>query len=1177
MKSAGFIHLHNHTEYSILDGMLRVSDGDNHPSEFLRHLAAKNIPAMAITDHGNMYGAAEFYFMASELGIRPIIGCEVYVARDSRTDRNPQKETGHMTILARDYEGYQNLMEIVSRAFLEGYYHAPRIDTELLAQHAKGLIALSGCLKSHIARRCADGRLEEAEKLACGYRDILGKENFYLELMDHGIAEEQAAMKGLLEISKRTGIPVVATNDCHYPKKEDWEAHDAHMCISTGSLLDDARRMRMSTHEFYFKSPEEMIQLFSHSPQALASTMEIAERCHVKLPTDKLYLPHFEVPAAFAGMDQDRYLEHLCLEGLKAKLGGKIPPEYAERLKFELSVIARMGFASYFLIVTDFINHARSQNIPVGPGRGSGAGSLVAFSLDITRIDPIVNGLLFERFLNPDRKSMPDLDIDFSDEGRPRVIEYVRKKYGEANVAQIITFGTIRAKSAVKDVGRVMGVPLPEVEKIAKLIPSAPDSTVYKALRTVPELQEAAKDPATKKLLELAQKLEGLRRHTSVHAAGMVITREAVTKYVPLANRNTKDVVTTQYAGEILPRLGLLKVDFLGLRTLTVIENVSAMVRKRHKPDFDIYKASLDDKKTFDFLLSARSTGIFQLESAGMRDLIRSLKPTVFSDISALVALFRPGPMQSGMLDLFVERKNGRQKIVCDHPMLEPILRDTYGTIVYQEQVMEIAKKLGNFSPGDADELRKAMGKKNPEVMEKARGRFAEGCRANGIQARLATKIFDQMAQFAGYGFNKSHSVAYALVAYQTAYLKANYPLEFMTALLTSEIGHSAIGSEDKENKLVTYLDEARDMGLDILPPDVQRSFRDFAIEKDRSDKECIRFALSAIKNVGEEVVNSIVAAREEGGDFKSLKDFCCRIDTRQANKKVLESLAKAGAFDSVYPGLKPEESRAIALSELETEAEAAGMAREERERGQGMLFNETQRGTHASGRKKKDFVPLSEHVLLKDEREVLGFYLSGHPLGRLQRQLEMIATHPIDKIPAGSGSMVRLAGMITQVKKMVSKKSNQPWARVEFEDLTGSVAVLAFPKTYNKFSEKLAPNRMTVVVGKVSVRPDTNPPQTEIFAEEVLGLYDALSRWGRNLILSISRTAAHEELQLAGLKTVLAKHPGCTPVYFRLETASHGPAIVETGERVAVSEALITDIEKTLGDRTWLIESASL
>lgn len=1174
MKSAGFIHLHNHSDYSLLDGMLKITDDKDNPSEFLKSLAARKVPALAITDHGNMFGAVEFYFAASEIGIRPIIGCEIYISGGAMTDHSSRKDTGHLTLLAKDYQGYQNLMLLVSKGYTEGFYYDPRIDKELLSRHHEGLIALSGCLKSHIARACSENRLDDAVKRACEYRDIMGKEDFYLELMDHGIPEEKTALANLLEVSKRTSIPVVATNDCHYVKKEDWLAHDVHMCISTGATLDDPKRLRIQTHELYFKSAEEMIKLFSHTPQSITRTIDIAEMCHVKIPTDKLLLPHFEVPDKLRGLDPETYLEKLCREGLKAKLAGEIPEEYESRLKFELSVIKRMGFASYFLIVRDFIEFARSRNVPVGPGRGSGAGSLVAYSLDITRVDPIVNGLLFERFLNPDRKTMPDLDIDFSDEGRAQVIEYVKEKYGSGNVAQIITFGTIKARSAIKDVGRVKGIPLPEVARLVKMIPPA-DVTIYKALHSVPEFRQAAQDPKVKELLELAQKLEGLKRHSSVHAAGTVITRAAVTKYTPLAVKN--NVVTTQYSGEDLTRLGLLKIDFLGLRTLTVIENTAEMVRKNRDPGLDIQKIPLDDPKTFKLLRSAKSTGIFQLESEGMRRLIKNLKPTVFSDISALVALYRPGPMRSGMLETFVERKNGKKRIVYDHPLMEPILKDTYGTIVYQEQVMEIAKKLGGASPGQADGLRKAMGKKNPEEMEKARHKFTQGCRANNIPPRLATKIFDQMAQFAEYGFNKSHATAYALVAYQTAYLKAHYPLEFMTALLTSEIGRSPINVEGKENKLATYLEKTRKMGISILPPDVQASFRDFSIENSPQGKESIRFALSAIKNVGGEAVNSIVDARRAGA-FKSLGDLCSRVDPGTVNRKALESLARAGALDRLYPGVRPEESRSRALSEIDRTLEIEVRLRNERERGQELLFGSGDNRTNGFlPAEDADIKPLAEHVLLQYEKDVLGFYFSGHPLGRYQKLLEMVASHSITTVLSGrTGPKVRLAGMIVHTRRMQTKKG-EPMARFELEDLTGSINIMVFPKKFAKISGRIATNKTVVVMGRVKARIGEDSSQVEIFADDVMPLYEALSRWGKSLMLSFPKTGAMEDDQLAVLKNVLDSHPGRCPVCLKFDTPAHGTAIVETSKRVAITAELIKEVEKTLGERTWLIESVSL
>ncbi|HVE14172.1 MAG TPA: DNA polymerase III subunit alpha, partial [Elusimicrobiota bacterium] len=730
-----FVHLHNHSEYSLLDGTTRISGHKGEPSDLLQHLAKEGTKALAVTDHGNLYGLVEFYTQCRKVGIKPILGCEMYLAKGTRFDRgHSQKENCHLTVLARTYEGYQNLMALSSKGFLEGYYYDPRIDKKLLAEHSKGLIVLSGCLKSEISQLITAGDLKGATKLVMEYRDLLEPGSFYLELMDHGIDKQRQVTQALLEIHEKTKLPLVATNDCHYARKEDHVAHDARVCISTGKLISDLQRLRFESHEFYYKTPAEMAKIFHFAPEAISNTMKIAEMCNVTIPMGQSMLPVFPVPE---GESQDSYLEELCRKGL-ARLGVDKQEAYLKRLDFELSVIKKMGFSGYFLIVWDFIHYAKTSGVPVGPGRGSGAGSLVSYSLDITTVDPIQHKLLFERFLNPDRKSMPDLDIDFSDRGREQVIEYVRKKYGADTGAQIITFGSLKARLAIRDVGRVLGIPLSEVDKLAKLIPF--NATIHQAMEGVPELAAAAKEPETKKLLDLAGRLEGLKRHTGVHAAGIVITNGPVVQYAPLSKGTNSDVVTTQYDGDVLPSLGLLKMDFLGLRNLSVIQNAVALVRARHDKDFDVTKVPADDKKSFEMLASGKALGVFQLDSEGMRELLRRLKPTTFEDISAVIALYRPGPMQSGMLDLFVERKHGK-KVKYDHPLLEPVLKDTYGCIVYQEQVMEISKSLAGFTPGEADGLRKAMGKKIPEEMEKQRGHFVKGCDKNGISDKLANKI----------------------------------------------------------------------------------------------------------------------------------------------------------------------------------------------------------------------------------------------------------------------------------------------------------------------------------------------------------------------------------------------------------------------------------------------------
>lgn len=1155
-----FVHLHNHSEYSLLDGTTHFTDEKGNPSELLKTAAELKMPAMAVTDHGNLYGAIEFYEACRQAGIKPILGAEVYVSKGSRLDKQgSRRDNCHLTLLSKDYQGYQNLMALVTKGFLEGFYHDPRIDKELLAENSGGLIALSGCLKSEIAQAIAEGNLSQAQKLAERYSEILGKGNFYLELMDHGLQLQRQVNQGLLEIAKRTGLPLVATNDCHYFRKEDSDAHDARVCISTGKLLEDSDRLRFETQEFYLKSAEEMSKIFGHIPEALKNTLAIAEKCSLSIPMDQLHLPHFEVPAGFT---PDTYLEKLCREGLKRK--GREQSSYLERLGFELSIIRRMGFSAYFLIVRDFIHYARSQKIPVGPGRGSGAGSLVAYVLDITLIDPLEHGLLFERFLNPDRRTMPDLDIDFSDEGRDRVIEYVRQKYGSSNVAQIITFGSMHARLAVRDVGRVLAVPLQEVDRLAKLIPFG--MSLEKAFQSVPDLKEALKDARLKKLFHLAAKLEGLKRHTGVHAAGTVITKEAVVKYTPLA-RGSSEVVTTQYDDQSLLKLGLLKIDFLGLRTLTIIDHAVRFIREE-KRDFEIEKIPLDDEKSYELLRRADSSGIFQLESPGMRDLLRRMKPSIFSEIAALIALYRPGPMESGMLDEFVARKNGK-KVVYEHPMMEPILKETYGTMVYQEQVMEISKRLAGFTPGQADGLRKAMGKKIKEEMEKPRSAFIEGCRKNKITPKLANKIFDQMVKFGGYGFNKSHSTAYALVSYQTAYLKANYPVEFMTALLSSEIGRSAVGAEDKENKLVGYIADTRAMGFKVLPPDVQRSRALFSIERLPDGGRAVRFGLLAVKNVGQGAAESIAEAGLRG-DFSSLDDFCSRIDLRQANKKVLESLIKAGALDRLYPEVPPPQGRAQMMAQIETLLGSLSKIKEEARKGQEFLFEERPGLSSAS-------VPAwSEQDLLKNEKEVLGFYFSGHPLRRYEDRLKIASTHQIAAIPKGFSQTVRLAGMITLIERKLTKKKGEPWARATLEDLSGEIALLVFPRTYaSGIGKMLKTDTVFVAAGRIMARGEEGEAEPELIVEDLTPLDSAVKRWARGLVISLKEKAL-EEGSLKSLKEALRRRPGPCPVLLRVQTAQNQSALVETPEQVDLSQDLFDDLEKVLGGRTWKIESVS-
>ncbi|MBI5243983.1 MAG: DNA polymerase III subunit alpha [Elusimicrobia bacterium] len=1165
-----FVHLHNHTEYSLLDGMTRISGEKDKPSDLLVNLSKQGARGVAITDHGNLFGAIEFYLRCRKAGLKPIIGCEMYMAKGSRREKGgSQKDNRHITVLARSIEGYRNLMALSSKAYIEGYYYDPRIDKELLAEHAKGLIVLSGCLKGELAQTLLGGDLDGACRLAAEYRDFLEKDCFYLEIMDHGIQAQKEALKGLIEVHEKTKIPLVATNDNHYALKADAVAHDAHLCIRTGGLISDTSRFRFDSHEFYFKSPHEMAKTFHFSPESLSNTVRIAEMCNVDIPMNKLHLPDFPVPE---GATQDSHLEQLCREGLR-RLGLSGQEAYEKRLSYELEVIKKMGFSGYFLIVWDFIRYAKENGVPVGPGRGSGAGSLVSYSLNITAVDPLRYKLLFERFLNPDRRSMPDLDIDFSDTGREKVIEYVRGKYGEDNVAQIVTYGSMKAKLVVRDVGRVLGMPIPEVDRIAKLIPGGPDVTLAKALAESPELASAAKSPDVKRLLDLAHRLEGLKRHTGVHAAGIVITKDVVWKYAPLA-KGSSDVVMTQYDGDVLPMLGLLKMDFLGLRNLTVIAGAVDLVRARSDKDFDVTKVPMDDPKTYEMLAAGHALGVFQLDSEGIRALLRRIRPTNFEDISAAIALYRPGPMKAGMLDLFVERKHGK-KVKNDHPKLEPILKDTYGCIVYQEQVMEIAKSLAGFTPGEADVLRKAMGKKIPEEMERQRGHFVEGCRKNGIAEKLANKIYDQIDKFGGYGFNKSHTVAYGMLAYQTAYLKANHPLEFFTALLTSEIGHSAVDVEGKENKLVTYIADAGGTGIQVLAPDMQSSNPAFSIEG-----PSIRFGLLAVKNVGQGAAESIVAAR---GDkpFASLDDFCRRVDMRAVNRKTIESLIKAGAMDSMAPGVPMGEARARLSAALEETMERQARVKEDLSRGQGLLFSVETASAPSNG----DAAALTagarawhEHTVLQHEREVLGFYLSGHPLVRFKDFLSCAATHEIAALNAQITQPVRLAGLIASVKKLTTRKGEM-MARIVLEDLSGEIPIIVFPKVFASYGQLLKANEIVAVVGTISARGDFRgeggTQELELRAEEILPIRSAITRHAGRLVLRLA-AAGIEESFLEELRKILRKYPGRIPIHFRLQTPAHGELVLESEESAAFDETLLEELGRLLGEKAWQIESGS-
>ena len=1102
--------------------------------------------SLAITDHGNMFGAIDFYLEAQKAGIKPIIGCEAYIAPGSRFEKSAsgiEEAAFHLILLAKDESGYRNLMKLVSIGYLEGFYYRPRIDKEALLEYSKGLIGLTACLKGEVPYLLQQGRFNDALKAADTYATIFGKDNFYLEIQGNSLAEQKIANDGLIKISKELGIPLVATNDVHYLTRDSAASHDALLCIQTQANLDDPNRMRFQTDEFYFRSPQEMKEIFKDIPQALTNTVEIARRCNLELDFTKIHLPRYEAPV---GKTKEDFLAELCEEGIRERFKENTPA-VGERLKHELKIIKDMGFVSYFLIVWDFIHYAKSQGIPVGPGRGSAAGSLVSYLLGITDIDPLKYGLLFERFLNPERMGLPDIDIDFCYERRQEVIDYVTHKYGQENVAQIITFGTMQARAVVRDVGRVMGLSYADVDRIAKLIPAELDMSLARALKSESQLNDLYKnDPRITKLINTAVLLEGLNRHASVHAAGVVIADKPLDNYMPLFKTGDGQI-TSGYSMGVLEKIGLLKVDFLGLRNLTVIDETVKLVKKTQGKDIDIKNLPLDDGKTYKLFSSAQTMGVFQVESSGMRDLLKKLEPDRFEDIVALLALYRPGPIGSGMLDDFMRRKHNLIPIRYEHPNLEPILKETYGIMVYQEQIMQIASALAGFTMAQADLLRKAMGKKIPEVMEKQRKNFIMGCVKRGIKELTASKIFDLIEYFSGYGFNKSHSTAYALISYRTAYLKANYPVEYMTALLTSE--------RDNTDKIVEYVNEAGRMGLKVLPPDVNESDCLFTA----IDQKTIRFGLLAIKNVGRGAAESIVVARDKEGKFASLENLCKRVDLRLTNRKVLESLIKCGAMDSF--GMP----RAQMVAGLDMILESASRTQREKAKGQLSFFDLgiSENGFHNTGNASMPQVKeWPEPQLLAFEKDMLGFYVSGHPLARYARQLKRFVSSSIGSLHEHHDQdEVKIVGLIAKIKQTTTRQKQEKMAILKLEDLEGDVETLVFPRTYQKVSRYLQANTVVMVYGIVNLKEDS--PKiivNDLFPFEEI--YKLIS--GMKINLSGLRENVFESL-----KELLSSSSGTTPIYLHMDTSNKARVQLVVGEGFYVqpSERLIQDIEDLLGE----------
>ncbi len=1146
MSSKEFVHLHVHSEYSLLDGAIRITD-------MLRAAAGFGMPAVAITDHGNMHSALEFYVKAIEFGIKPILGCEVYVAPKSRRDRGASHGAArnhHIVLLAENNTGYRNLLKLLTLANFEGFYYKPRVDKELLTTYHEGLIGLSSCLHGEVASHLLAASYTRAEQAAMEYRDIFGNDNFFLELQANGMTEQEIVNRDLIHLSEKTGIPLVATNDCHYLKAEDAKAHDVLLCIQTGKTVLDEKRMRFSTSELYFKSPEQMWSTFHDVPTALQNTLAIAERCNVSLELDQPHFPEFPLEAGdsaesrFERETEDGFARRL--EEIRRKqpdFSAEEEEKYRHRLAHEISVIQKMGFSTYFLIVADFVRFARENSIPVGPGRGSAAGSLVAYSLGITDLDPIAHGLIFERFLNVERLSLPDIDVDFCMNGRDRVLQYVSEHFGKDRVAQITTFGTMQARAVIRDVGRALGMAYADVDKIAKLIPPVLNITLRKAFKTEPRLKELRKDPALQEFFDVALALEGLTRHASTHAAGVVISDLPIVEYMPLY-KGSKGEVVTQFPMKYVEKAGLIKFDFLGLRNLTVIDNAVRLITENNGVELDMRDLHLDDPETYALLSRGDTTGVFQLESSGMRDLVARLRPENFNDITALVALYRPGPLESGMVDDFINGKHGNIKVSYELEQLRDILRDTYGVILYQEQVMEIASVLANYSLGEADILRRAMGKKIPKVMAAQRDRFLAGAEENGINLKKAAHIFDLMEKFAGYGFNKSHSAAYALIAYQTAYLKAHYPLEYMAALLNSFLSNS--------DNLVKLLNECREKELEILPPDVNLSEWDFIVVGDS-----IRFGLGAVKNVGAAAVESIIEARADGGPFSSLYEFSERVDLQRVNRRVVESLIKCGAFDSLHP------VRSQATAALEEAMEMAQTIQKDRLSGQISMFG-TFAGQQRNSEPPLPNIPEWKHrQKLAMEKEALGFYFSGHPLDAYEKEMKAFAIVDISSIADKTdGIQIILCGLNADLKEITTKKGDR-MAFLTLEDRKGTVEVVIFSDTYQSSRHLLDVDDPLLIVGTVQ----QEEKGAKIIAQRILTLLEAKEHMTQAIHIKLPAQTVTKE-NLADLKAILGRHKGDCKAYVHLCTDEHCEAVIRLGDRIRVKpdRSLIEEVNRYFG-----------
>jgi DNA polymerase-3 subunit alpha len=1150
MPRDSFVHLHLHTEYSLLDGAIRMR-------ELMKKAVEYEMPAVAVTDHGNLFGAIEFYQEATRAGVKPIIGCEAYVAPRSHKEKaNSLREAAyHFTLLAENELGYRNLVKLISTAHLDGFHYRPRIDKELLAQHSAGLIGLSGCLAGEVNSAIQANNIEKAKQAAAEYRDILGTENFFIEMHDHGIEEQKWCNAVLPKIAKDLGVGLVAANDVHFLSRNDHDAHDVMLCIGTGKTVQEESRMHYAP-ELYFKSPAEMHELFRDFPKAIDNTLAIGERCDVTIEFGRSKYPEYPVPA---GQSREAYLRDLCYKGLEERYGerAKIDSQLRERLAYELGVLEKTGFVSYILIVWDFIHFAKGRGIPVGPGRGSAAGSLIAYVLGITDIDPLQYGLLFERFLNPDRVSPPDIDVDFCEARRGEVLEYVRQKYGERRVAQIITFGKLKAKSVVRDVGRVMGLPYRDADRIARMIPNELGITLESAAEKNPELKRAiATETQTKQLFEYAKTLEGLSRNAGVHAAGVVIADRDLSDYIPLCRDVKGNDVISQYPMGPLNDLGLLKMDFLGLKTLTVIEDTLALIHKR-EPEFSIKNIPLDDAAAFGIYNRGETIGLFQMESGGMTNLSKQFDVKKLDDIIALIALYRPGPME--LIPEYVKAKKGITPIKYLHPLLEEICADTYGIMIYQEQVMAAASKLAGYSLAQADLLRRAMGKKDKKTMAKERSNFIEGCaRTNKIPEKKANAIFDLLEKFAGYGFNKSHSAAYGVISYQTAYLKAHYPVEFMAGLLSNEINNT--------DKISVFVGECKRMGISILPPDINKSALKFTPEE-HDGKMAIRYGLAAIKNVGEAAMQMSIQERGRAGDYTSLDDFCGRIGTRIANRKMLESLIKAGAFD--FMG----RDRAELYVCIDESLACAAAAHRDRTAGQVSLFDEE---THAATTRKRVVTPWTDHEKLSYEKDLLGFYVSGHPLDAYVELFAAKNYQPISSLGnLEDRSQFRTGGAIAQVDKKFTRKEGKPFAVVWVEDLTGTLEVVVWNDVYVMVSEILAAGRVIEIRGTVDTRGDSlraTAQKVQLVTREKSNESNGDEKNFSEPAVLLQFSAATTSEELRQVRELLATSPGPRRVQLLFDRLSGEPLRVDAGSDLRVD--LTRDLEQKL--TRWLVTTKS-